>query len=93
VTVLIKGNPLGNPDSLYEPASLTIRTGDTVVWVDRDDSEHTVTPDVNYAGWSDGSSYLRPGQRYSYRFTRPGFYRYHCMVHQNMLGVVIVRKR
>lgn len=95
VEVIIKGNPLGNPDSSYKPSTLRIHTGQTVVWVDRDDSKHTVTPDFNYSGWkgSDGSGILSPNQRYSHRFLVVGTYRYHCMVHQNMLGVVIVRKR
>ena len=90
VTVRIVSNPLGNPDSLYKPNSVTIHTGTTVEWVDRDDLEHTVTPGSNYPGWSGGSSILRHGQTYSHTFTRPGVYRYQCMVHPNMLGVVTV---
>ncbi len=90
--VTIRGNPLGNPDSLYSPARLRIQAGESVVWIDRDDSDHTVSPDFNYGGWRGGSAILRHGERYSHRFTRPGIYRYHCMVHQNMLGVVIVHR-
>lgn len=90
VTVTIKGNPLGNPDSFYRPATVRVRVGETVVWIDRDDSEHTVTPVVNFPAWSGGSSILHPGQTYSFRFTKLGVYRYTCMVHPNMFGVVIV---
>jgi plastocyanin len=89
-TVVISGNPLGNPDSLYKPSAVRITTGETVTWVDHDDSIHTVTPNVSSSGWSGGSSYLHRGQRYSFEFKRAGTYRYHCMVHPNMLGVVIV---
>jgi plastocyanin len=91
ITVTIKGNPLGNPDSFYRPATVHVRVGETVIWIDRDDSEHTVTPVVNFPGaWSGGSSILHTGQTYSFRFTKPGIYRYTCMVHPNMFGVVIV---
>ena len=91
-TVVISGNPLGNPDSLYKPSVVRITTGDSVTWVDHDDSIHTVTPNVSSSGWSGGSSYLHRGQRYSFQFKRVGTYRYHCMVHPNMLGVVIVSR-
>ena len=90
LNVRIIGNPLGNPDSVYMPANITIHTGEAVKWIDRDDLEHTVTPDRNYAGWTGGSSILRHGQSYSHTFTRAGLYRYHCMVHQNMFGTVRV---
>lgn len=93
VHVLIEGNPLGNPDSFYRPSTVRILPGQTVTWVDRDDSNHTVAPDLNYPGWSGGSGILSQGQRYSFKFTKPGVYRYHCMVHQNMLGIVIVRRK
>jgi plastocyanin len=93
IKVRIEGNPLGNPDSFYLPATLHVRTGTTVTWVDRDDSEHTVTPNVNYPGWSGGSPILKKGQTYSFDFKRPGSYTYHCMVHPNMFGVVYVAKK
>jgi plastocyanin len=91
--ITIIGNPLGNPDSLYKPATLHIHVGQTVVWTNHDDSLHTVTPDLNYTGWPSGSGLLHTGQRYSFRFTRPGVYRYSCMVHPNMFGTVIVHRK
>jgi len=90
VRVAIIGNPLGEPDSLYRPANITVRVGATVTWLDKDDAEHTVTPDLDYPGWSGGSSILRHGQAYTYTFNKVGAYEYHCMVHANMLGTVTV---
>lgn len=88
------GNPLGNPDSLYVPATIHISTGQTVVWLERDDSKHTVTPEINApAGWKGGSSILSRGQSYVHRFMKPGTFRYHCMVHPNMFGTVVVTKK
>jgi plastocyanin len=91
VKVKVVGNPLGNPDSLYVPATIHIVTGQTVVWLQTDDSKHTVTPEANIPpGWSGGSSILSKGQTYAHRFNKPGTFRYHCMVHPNMFGSVIV---
>jgi len=92
LTIHIVGNPLGNPDSFYKPRRITISIGTTVTWVDRDDSIHTVTPDTNYPGWSGGSGDLSTGQKYSHLFKRAGRYTYHCMVHPDMIGVVIVNR-
>jgi plastocyanin len=90
VHVGIVANPVGVPDSLYKPETVTVRVGQTVSWLDQDDMEHTVTPDQNYAGWNGGSSIMRHGQTYTATFTRPGVYNYHCMVHPGMFGTVIV---
>lgn len=92
VSVVIQGNPLGNPDSFYKPATIHIHPGQTVVWIDRDNSAHTVSPDFTYSGWSGGSGILHPGQRYGFRFTEPHTYHYHCTVHPNMFGTVIVTR-
>jgi len=92
VIVRIVGNPLGNPDSFYKPSTVHVRVGQTVEWVDRDDSDHTVTPEPSTRAWSGGSPVLSTGKSYRFRFTRPGSYRYHCMVHPNMLGFVVVTR-
>src|SRR5579862_3117765 len=89
-TVAIVGNRFSNPDSLYRPATLTVVVGTTVTWTDKDDSMHTVTPASNSPGWSGGSPILGPGKSYSHTFIQTGTYRYQCMVHPNMLGVVRV---
>lgn len=88
--VSIVGTVLGNPDSVYLPSTITVHVGQTVTWIDKDNLEHTVTPDQNYPGWSGGSRLLHHRQKYSFTFTHVGVYRYHCMVHPNMLGVVKV---
>jgi plastocyanin len=30
---------------------------------------------------------------YEHRFMKPGTFRYHCMVHPNMFGTVVVEKK
>jgi plastocyanin len=68
----------------FAPAEIRIRVGDTVEWVNRDPIEHTVTGD----GW--GSELMREGERFRHRFERPGTYRYICLPHPMMQGVVVV---
>ena len=65
----------------------TITAGRTVVWVNDDVAEHTVTFD----GTEPGSPIIPPGGTFSHRFDRPGTYPYHCTPHPFMKGVVVVK--
>src|SRR2546430_778685 len=64
-----------------------IPAGATVVWVNDDVAEHTVTFD----GTEPGSPMISPGGTFSHRFDRPGTYPYHCTPHPFMKGVVVVK--
>jgi len=66
---------------------VTITAGRTVVWVNDDVAEHTVTFD----GTEPGSPIIPPGGTFSHRFDRPGTYPYHCTPHPFMKGVVVVK--
>ena len=67
--------------------TVTITAGRTVVWVNDDVAEHTVTFD----GTEPGSPTIPPGGTFSHRFDRPGTYPYHCTPHPFMKGVVVVK--
>ena len=67
--------------------AVRIPAGATVVWVNDDVAEHTVTFD----GTEPGSPMIAPGGTFSHRFDRPGTYPYHCTPHPFMKGVVIVK--
>lgn len=71
----------------YDPTPLTVNVGDTVTWTNNDSTAHTVTS-------SDGSiqsGTLQPGQSFSFTFTTPGTFDYHCEFHANMSGQVVVQ--
>jgi len=70
----------------YSPANLEIKAGDTVVWINRDDRDHTV---VALDG-SFSSDNLKPGGSYTFRFTRLGRFPYSCTYHPRMKGLVVV---
>ncbi len=82
----LSDNKIEITDSSYLPQTLTVPVGTTVVWVNDDTAEHTVTGD-------DGtfrSGYLTSDERFSYRFDVPGNYPYHCSIHPSMQGMIQV---
>lgn len=70
----------------FNPASITVAPGTTVVWTNRDNVAHTVTADDG--SW--GSGTLAQGGMFSHTFTTAGTYAYHCAIHPGMTGSVIV---
>jgi plastocyanin len=71
----------------FNPATLTVPVGTTVTWISRDDEPHTVTS-------SDGvfaSPGLDADEAFSYTFSTPGTYNYHCKLHPHMTGTIIVK--
>jgi plastocyanin len=76
----------------FAPKVLTVKAGTTVTWTNNE-GIHTVTAD-NGAFISDN---LTAGQSFSFKFTKPGTYRYHCSFHGStgggdMSGMVRVRR-
>jgi plastocyanin len=70
----------------FGPQDVTVKPGTTVRWTNHDAEAHTVTSDTG----AFGSSVLQPGAGYSFTFTKPGTYRYHCTIHPFMTGMVTV---
>jgi plastocyanin len=70
----------------FNPATITVRAGTRVFWMNQDMVDHTATSDVS--GIFD--VYLPAGGSNSVTFTVPGKYPYHCAIHPEMLGMVIV---
>ena len=73
----------------YVPDPLTVVVGvnSTVDWVNNDNAPHTVT--ANDASFDSGN--VAPGQSFTFTFTTPGMYQYHCIYHPWMTGTVIVK--
>jgi plastocyanin/mono/diheme cytochrome c family protein len=76
-------------NSVYEPKELTVDVGTTVVWMNKDDDEHTVTSKGEPGGLD--SPTLKQNDNYQFTFTTPGTYNYVCKVHDFMEGTVIVK--
>ena len=73
-------------DFAFEPPTLSVATGSEVTWVNRDEEPHLV---VDPAGGFK-SQPLDTGDRYSFRFDKPGTYRYFCSLHPHMIGTIVV---
>lgn len=71
----------------YSPGTVTVTVGDTVTWTNRDGASHTATADDGSfdTGGIPGSS------SDTIRFTSPGEFRYHCTIHPDMTGRVVVQ--
>jgi plastocyanin len=70
----------------FSPATLTIQAGQSVLWTNNDDRDHTVTA-------TDGSfksDNLNPGRTFQHTFPKPGHYPYACSYHPRMKGEIIV---
>jgi amicyanin len=71
----------------FSRPTLTVPTGTTVTWLNRDEDLHTVVS-TTLAFKSAG---LETDEAYSYKFTKPGVYEYFCTLHPLMTGKVIVK--
>jgi plastocyanin len=72
----------------YIPATITVAPGERVTWTNNERSvPHTVTSDSDVFD----SGRLAPGATFSFTFTTPGTYTYHCAIHPYMHGTVVVQ--
>lgn len=70
----------------FHPAELPLRSGDTVVWINRDPVPHTATgPD---SAWT--SPPLAPGERWTMIALDPDAGQYVCAFHPTMEARLIV---
>lgn len=69
------------------PSSITVAKGVTVTWNNKDVTAHTVTSDDG-AAFNSGN--LAAGASFSYTTNTAGTFAYHCNIHSNMHGTLIV---
>jgi len=71
-------------DFSFEPATLDVPAGATVVWTNEGQAPHTVTGDFADSG------VLEPGQTFSHTFAESGEFSYACAIHPQMTGSIRV---
>lgn len=69
----------------YAPQALSVKRGDTVVWVNKDPFPHTATS----AGAFDSKS-IAAGASWKYKANKAGVYPYTCTFHPNMKATLTV---
>jgi plastocyanin len=70
----------------FSPDDLTVKVGDTVVWINKDPFPHTAT---STTGAFD-SKVLQPGESFKYKTVKKGDFPYICELHPTMKGMLRV---
>ena len=73
-------------DFRFRPGTVEVVRGTRVKWINRGAATHTTTSDTSR--WDSGR--LAPGESFSRVFRRAGTFAYHCSIHADMTGTVIV---
>jgi plastocyanin len=73
-------------DFAFQPASLEVPAGTTVTWMNSGAATHTVSADNG----AFDSGRLAPGTSFSQPFDTAGTFTYHCEIHPQMIGTIIV---
>lgn len=71
----------------FAPVKMTVPTGTTVKWTNRDDIPHTVVSEDNKTFKSE---VLDTNQEFTHTFRKPGTYRYFCSLHPRMEAEIVV---
>ncbi|MFB7666370.1 cupredoxin family copper-binding protein [Kitasatospora sp. NPDC056138] len=87
-TAPVAGNAVTIQNFAFAPASLTVKSGTTVTWTNKDTDAHTVTS--SGSGGPLNSAPLTTGATYRYTFTQAGTYAYFCAIHPFMTATVVV---
>ena len=70
----------------YFPRELTVESGTTITWVNRDGAPH----DAADEGGAWGTAILKQDESATLTFDSPGAYRYICTIHPNMKATLTV---
>lgn len=70
---------------MFTPATLEIKMGSTVTWVNNDQISHQIKS-IFF-----NSAELTTGQSFSYTFNNPGIFDYTCSIHPEMSGKIVVK--
>jgi plastocyanin len=98
---IIPGSSQQSQANNFEPKQLTGALGvsNKFVWTNTDSVPHSVTSDNNYVDPTNGKfnsistiGLIPPKGTYTFTFTQPGEYSYHCEPHPWMHGKITVTK-
>jgi plastocyanin len=76
-------------DFHFTPETLTVKSGEKITWINRDEEPHTV---VSVEKQFKKSSGLDTDQEFTITAGAPGTYTYYCSVHPKMTGTIVVEK-
>lgn len=76
-------------DFAFNPQTITVKPGEKVTWINRDEEPHTV---VSVEKQFKKSTALDTDQEFTITAGAPGTYSYFCSVHPKMTGTIMVVK-
>jgi plastocyanin len=84
-----KQNKIEIKDFAFNPQTMTVKSGEKITWINRDEEPHTV---VSVGKKFPKSSGLDTDQEFTITAGAPGTYEYFCSVHPKMTGTIVVEK-
>ena len=80
-------NKIEIKDFAFNPQTITVKSGEKITWINRDEEPHTV---VSVGKQFKKSSALDTDQTYTIVAGALGTYSYFCSVHPKMTGTIVV---
>src|SRR5882762_7227791 len=84
-----KQNKIEIKDFAFNPQTITVKSGEKITWINRDEEPHTI---VSVEKQFKKSTALDTDQEFTVTAGAPGTYSYFCSVHPKMTGIIIVEK-
>lgn len=90
--VIAPGSSSPTNAKFFEPPTLNVPVGTTVIWKNSDSTLHTVTSGSNESGTGTifDSSYVAAGKTFQHTFSGAGTFDYYCTLHPFMKGKIVV---
>ena len=84
-----KKNQIVIKDFHFTPQTLTVKSGEKITWINRDEEPHLV---VSVEKQFKKSPPLDTDQEFTITASAPGTYTYFCSIHPKMTGTIVVEK-
>jgi len=81
------GNTIVMKNFDFSPMAITVRAGAAVTWKNLDGEPHTVVS----ANGLFRSAALDQNDTFTFKFSKPGTYKYICSIHPKMMATVTVK--
>jgi plastocyanin len=82
-------NKIEIKDFAFNPQTITVKSGEKITWVNRDEEPHTI---VSVEKQFKKSPALDTDQEFMVVAGSPGTYSYFCSVHPKMTGTIVVKQ-
>ena len=87
-SVGVRDNRIEIKDFAFNPQTITVKSGQKITWVNRDEEPHTI---VSVEKQFKKSSALDTDQEFTITAGAPGTYTYYCSVHPKMTGTIVIQ--